>query len=341
MRPWDLELAGRLEQRELVSAALRDNPLGDPATRPVWVYLPPGYDTSGSRHPVIYVLQGFGGFVTRWGHHRMLELTTPELIDGVFAAGAPPCLVVYVDAWTRLGGSQFLDSPGTGRYHTYLCEDVVGFVDGEYRTIPEARHRALVGHSSGGYGAVVTAMLRPDVFSSCASLAGDCLFELSLLPDIARAYRALRDHYDGSYDRFLAELDTRPAMSRADDFALMMIWALAACYSAEPDGSVSLPFDPATGAVLPDVWARWLVRDPVRMAPHHTEALRALHGIWIDAGRHDEYFLDLGAEALATELHRAGVGDLAFELYDGTHFHSAQRYPLAVAWLAERIAPPS
>jgi hypothetical protein len=130
-------------------------------------------------------------------------------------------------------------------------------------------------------------------------------------------------------------------MSRADDFALVMIWALAACYSAEPDGSVSLPFDPATGAVLPDVWARWLARDPVRMAPHHTEALRALHGIWIDAGRHDEYFLDLGAEALTTELHRAGVGDLAFELYDGTHFHSAQRYPLAVAWLAERIAPPS
>ena len=341
MRPWDLELAGRLEERKLVSAVLRDNPLGDPATRPVWVYLPPGYDAATGRHPVVYVLQGFGGFVTRWGHHSMLELTVPELIDGVFAAGAPPCLVVYVDAWTRLGGSQFLDSPGTGRYHTYLCEDVVGFVDAEYRTIPEAAHRALVGHSSGGYGAVVTAMLRPDVFSSCASLAGDCLFELSLLPDIARAYRALRDHYDGSYDRFLAELDTRPAMSRADDFALMMIWALAACYSAEPDGSVSLPFDPATGAVLPDVWARWLVRDPVRMAPHHTEALRALHGIWIDAGRHDEYFLDLGAEALATELHRAGVGDLAFELYDGTHFHSAQRYPLAVAWLAERIAPPS
>ena len=42
----------------------------------------------------------------------------------------PPAIVVYVDAWTSLGGSQFLDSPATGRYHTYLCDEVVPFVDG-------------------------------------------------------------------------------------------------------------------------------------------------------------------------------------------------------------------
>ena len=44
MRPWQAEQAGRFERLTLVSQVLAGNPLGDPAERPVWVYLPPGYD---------------------------------------------------------------------------------------------------------------------------------------------------------------------------------------------------------------------------------------------------------------------------------------------------------
>ena len=50
------------------------------------------------------------------------------------AARRRRAIVVFVDAWTAYGGSQFVDSPGTGRYHSYLCEDVVPFVDARYRT---------------------------------------------------------------------------------------------------------------------------------------------------------------------------------------------------------------
>jgi pimeloyl-ACP methyl ester carboxylesterase len=336
MRPWTQELAGRIEVRELTSPALGGNPLGDPATRPLLVYLPPGYDGSALCYPVVYVLQGFASFVTRWSQRGPFDLTAPELIDAAFAAGTPPCLVVYVDGWTRFGGSQFLDSPGTGQYRTYLCEDVVGFVDAEYRTIPRGARRAVVGHSSGGYGAIVTAMARPDLFSAFGSLAGDCCFELSLLPDLARAHRALRDHYDGSYDRFFADFATR-GLSGPGDFSLILIWALAACYSAEPDGSVSLPFDPGSGELVAQVWARWLALDPVRMVAGHAAALRGLRGIWIDAGRHDDYFLDVAAGILVAELGRAGVDDVAFELYDGSHRHDVHRYPPAVDYLARRI----
>ncbi len=337
MRPWTLELAGRLEKRELTAASLRDNPLGDSPTRPVWVYLPPGYDESAAPYPTIYLLQGFGAFLGRWGQRAMFDLAAPELVDAAFQAGAPPCVVVYVDAWTSLGGSQFLDSPGTGRYHTYLCEDVVDFVDREYRTIPEAGQRAVMGHSSGGFGAIVACLLRPDRFSAFGSLAGDCCFELSLLPDLARAHRALRDHYENSYERFFADFSARPPMSRPEDFTLVSVWALAACYSAEPDGSVLLPFDPANGALRQEIWARWLAWDPVRMVSRHLPALRAMRAIWIDAGRHDDHLLDVGAEVLVAELHRAGA-DVAFELFEGTHHHNVHRYPLAVSYLAERIA---
>ena len=118
----------------------------------------------------------------------------PELADDLFAAGeAPPCVVVWVDCWTSLGGSQFLDSPGTGRYHTYLCDEVVPWVDARYRTLAAREHRGIAGKSSGGYGAMVTPMLRPDLFGGLATHAGDALFEALLPARVPRVARALRD----------------------------------------------------------------------------------------------------------------------------------------------------
>ena len=75
----------------------------------------------------------------------------PAAVDRIFASGeASPCIVAYVDAWTAYGGSQFVDSPGTGRYHTYLCDEIVPFVDEHYRTMAGPAHRGIMGKSSGG-----------------------------------------------------------------------------------------------------------------------------------------------------------------------------------------------
>src|SRR5215212_208381 len=56
--------------------------------------------------------------------------------------------------------------------------------------------------SSGGYGAMVVPMLRPDVFGALASHAGDALFECSYIPEFPLVARTLRDRFDGSYERF-------------------------------------------------------------------------------------------------------------------------------------------
>jgi S-formylglutathione hydrolase FrmB len=323
------------------SPALRGNPLGDPDRRPIWVYLPPGYDDHPPRrYPAVYVIQGFTGQVDMWRNRSPFRPTFPEMVDELFAGGAvPPCLVVFVDCWTSLGGSQYLDSPATGRYHTYLCEDVVAWVDGRYRTLASRDHRGIMGHSSGGYGAMVTPMLRPDVFGALASHAGDALFEHCYLPEFAIVARALRDRYGGSYPSFLAELRERPALIRPDDHALIDAYAMAACYSADPDGTVRLPFDVETGQLVPEVWERWLAWDPVRMAERHAGALRSLRTIYLDAGRRDEHFLDLGAEAFRRELERLGVTGVWFELFDGAHGGVQHRYPLGLRHLAERLAP--
>src|SRR3954465_13007936 len=93
---------GRFERATVVSEALRGNPLGDPHERPLWVYVPDGY--AERRWPVVYVIQGFTGQAGGWFNGRPFEPSFPELV----AAAAPPCIVVLVDAFTSLGGSQFL-----------------------------------------------------------------------------------------------------------------------------------------------------------------------------------------------------------------------------------------
>src|SRR5213079_3505104 len=136
----------------------------------------------------------------------------------LFASGeSPPAVLVFVDAWRSLGGSQFIDSPGTGRYHTYLCDELVPFVDERYRTLEGAGHRGIAGKSSGGYGAMVNPMLRPDVFGGLATHAGDALFEMCYLPEFRKSVRALRDDYEGSFERFWEDFRSRPAMSKPSD----------------------------------------------------------------------------------------------------------------------------
>ncbi len=287
------------------------------------------------------MIQGLTGQLDLWRNRKPFgEKNYPERADELFASGeAPPCIIVWVDAWTSLGGSQFLDSPAVGRYHTYLCDEIVPFVDGRYRTLAARDHRGIQGKSSGGYGAMVTPMLRPDLFGGLATHAGDALFEAVYLPEFREAARALRDEYDGSYERFWDDFRGRSAFDKRSDSVLLNTWCMAACYSADEDGTVHLPFDTETSALVPAVWQRWLAHDPVRMAPAHAESLRTMRAIWIDAGRRDEFYLELGAIAFRRELETIGAPEVRFEITDNTHGDLVPRYPLALRYLAERLSP--
>ena len=341
MLPWSLEFAGRLDEHSFASEALKGNPLGDPHVRPLWVYVPPDYDDEAERrYPSIYLIQGLTGQLDMWRNRAAFRKNPTELMEELFASGeTPPAVLVWVDAWTSLGGSQFLDSPGTGRYHTYLCDEIVPWVDANYRTLADRDHRAIAGKSSGGYGAMVTPMLRPDLFGGFATHAGDALFEVCYAADFRISARTLRDEYDGSFDRFWADFRSRPAFSKKNDHVLLNDWCMAACYSTDEDGTVHLPYEPLTGELKPEIWERWLAWDPVRMAPHYADALRLQKAIYIDAGRRDEVYLDLGAEAFRRVLEELGVTDVQFELFDAGHGAIEYRYPLAVKYLAERLAP--
>jgi S-formylglutathione hydrolase FrmB len=320
------------------SKVLQGNALGDPHERDVYCYVPPDYDASGARYPVVYFLSGFTGTGRMHLNFDPFVESIDRRLDRLITGGAmPPVICVLPDCMTSLGGSQYVNSSATGRYEDHLVEEIVPFVDERLRTLGSRDHRGLTGKSSGGYGAMVVPMLRPDVFGGLATHAGDALFELCYLPEFPDTVRALRDEYDGSYDAFWEDFHSRPALTKKSDIVLVNTYAMAACYSANEDGSVDLPFDTATGMLRDDVWQRWLAWDPVRMARRHADALRSQRAIYIDAGTRDEWFLDLGAEAFRRELEALGITDVFFELFDAGHGGIEYRYPLAIRYLAERL----
>ncbi|MFD0854908.1 alpha/beta hydrolase, partial [Actinomadura adrarensis] len=259
MLPWKTTLTGRLDERTINSAMLRDNPLGDPDRRPLWIYLPAEYDRAAdTRFPVVYMLQGYLGHLQMWRNRQPFQQTFIEVADQLFArSAAPPAIIVFVDAWTSYGGSQYVDSPGTGRYHSYLCDEIVPWVDANYRTLAHRDHRGVMGKSSGGYGAMITPMLRPDLFGGLATHAGDALFEYTCFAKFPRCVRLLRAR-DGDVHAWYRDFRRRATLTRPEDVSLLILYGMSACFSADDDGTPVLPFDPRSGALVPEVWRRWL-----------------------------------------------------------------------------------
>jgi S-formylglutathione hydrolase FrmB len=330
--PWERPMHGTLDRLVVESELLAGNPLGDPARRPLFVYRPPGVELDHPRPlPSVYVIQGYTGQVDMWHNRTWLEPTMVERLDAMFAAGeCPDAIVVFADAWTSYGGSQYLNSSSLGRYQDHLCDEIVAFVDDRYPTAADRDRRGLTGKSSGGYGAMVVPMMRPDVFGALASHAGDALFEACYLPDFRTVARSLRDDFDGSYDVFFERLAATDHLTETLSKPLEL-YGYAAAYSPDPasPGKALLPFEVATGRVVDDVWERWLEKDPVRMAASRADALRSQRRIYLDAGRGDEYFLDLGAQAFSAELDKLGVAH-SLELFDGKHGGLTYRYPGAI-----------
>lgn len=323
-----MRLHGRLDRLNFDSRLLGDNPLGDPSRRDVYVYTPPGYEDDSRRYPSVMLLAGYGGT-----HHSLVAFdpfspNVVERFDRLVAAGqCQPALLVLPDAIDRWGGSQFIDSTATGRYQQYLADEVVPFVDARYRTIPERSGRAIAGRSSGGFGALRMGLDRPEVFAAIGSHAGDCAFELSILPELREAAIA----YDraGGVAAFIEAFTRDPGRN---SFTAMMIIAYAAAYAPEPDApppQAALPFDPRTGLLVPEVWGRWLAHDPLQRVLQDDSAFSGTSLLFIDAGNRDEHGLHFGGRLLVDALSGRNL-PLRYEEFDGGHRGTGHRYDVSL-----------
>jgi enterochelin esterase-like enzyme len=338
LRPDAPEQRGRVVSFEHRSALLEDNPLGDPATRRHPVYLPHGYDEAGDRrYPVLWCLAAYtnaGPGQVNWRNHGE---NLPERLDRLIAAGEmPPVIMVFPDAYTSLGGNQYVNTPAMGRYADHLVEELIPAVDEAFRTIPEPAARGVFGKSSGGFGALHLSFSHPGHFAAVASHAGDAGFDRAYLGDFPQAATVLARH-EGDIEHFVRTFwgDKRPGGAQ---FHTMMTLCMAASYS--PDAAcplgLRLPFDLYTCQLDEAVWQRWLAFDPAVRAEAEGERLAALSGLWIDVGNRDQYAIQYGTRQLHQTLERQGI-EHRFEEFDGTHSGIDWRYDHSLPWLAGRL----
>ena len=330
-----LALQGDLDFRSVASPALEGNALGDPSKRPVITYLPPGYDPHGSKaYPVIYCLPGYSGSVAGLIGTSSWNLNVVQRIDRLIARKTmPPVLLVLVDGWTRLGGSQYVDSIHNGAYATYIVRDLIAFVDATFRTIAQCGGRSVVGKSSGGFGAIHLAMEHRGFFSAFASHSGDSYFRYNHPTAFAAAHRTL-ERFHWEIEAFVQYFEGLHKPS-GPEFSTMEMLAYAAAYSPRSAApfDLSLPFDRLTGAVDEPVFAQWLRFDPIERVSQRQGELHDLRLRYLDCGRRDEYGLDVGARVLAKTLRDYGC-DVHHEEFDDDHRNLGYRYEVSLPLLA-------
>jgi enterochelin esterase family protein len=330
-----LGLRGTLQLDFVDSPALRDNPLGDPSTRPVAVYTPPGYDPQGSRrYPVLYCLHGYTGDVGALIATRAWETNVVQWMDRLVGTDRmPAAILAIVDGFTRLGGSQYVDSIHNGDYATYTVRDVIGFVEAHYRTIAAEGGRAVFGKSSGGFGALHLCLAHPGTFAAFASHSGDTYFRYAQMPSFATCQRTL-EGFD-SIAAFVEEFERRPKRPQHFYTTIEQL-GYAAAYSphAAEAFALDLPWDAETGELRHDVFARWLAYDPCERVASGRAALERLRLRYLDCGRKDEYALDVGARVFTKRVRDLGL-DVRHEEFDDDHRNVGYRYEISLPALAE------
>ncbi len=317
------------------SAILKNNPPGDKHVRDLIVYLPPGYENSDAQFPVVYCLTGFTGRGKMLLNDNAFSPNLAERMDKLIAdKKIEPMIAVMPDCFTRYGGSQYINSSATGNYEDYLTREIVPFIDANFRTITDKNSRAVMGKSSGGYGAMIMAMRHADIFGLACSTAGDCYFELCYQPDFVKAFRAIKGEPKVLIEKFWNE----ELRKGKQDFEGLNIIGMSACYSPNPTSKLGfdLPFDLETGEIRADIWVKWLEHDPVRLAEKYAENLKSLKLFYIDAGKKDEFALDLGARILSKKLKELNVPHIHEEFDDG-HFNISYRYNRSLELISENL----
>ncbi|NLC49461.1 MAG: esterase family protein, partial [Bacteroidales bacterium] len=134
------------------------------------IYLPPDYETSQRDYPVLYLLHGSGDNQTGWVQFgEILRIADKAILEG----SATAMIVVMPDADTAQRG-YFNSISGDWRYEDFFFQELMPFVENEYRIRKDKRYRAVAGLSMGGGGAFVYALRHPELFSSACPLSASC-----------------------------------------------------------------------------------------------------------------------------------------------------------------------
>ena len=317
-RAADSGQAGHLERITVHGASLEGNLSGDSPDRQVSIYLPPGYEKSRQRYPVLYLLHGFTDSDAKWfGLAGAHFVNVPKAVDAAVARGAKPMIVVMPNAFTRFQGSMYSNSVVTGDWERFVTHELVAQIDTHYRTLARTESRGLAGHSMGGYGTLRLALKNPGIFSSLYAMSPCCL-DANPRPPIDWLEKA-------------AKVGSDADISAADFLAKAML-ASAAAWSPDPRNPplyITLPLE--NGQLKQEILMRWAANSPLVLVHQYIPALKSYRGLFVDAGDKDT-----GIAANVRELH--GVLDTygiahGYEIYDGDHLNRIEQR------LTEKVLP--
>ena len=129
------------------------------------IYLPPDYEKSNRRYPVLYLLHGYSDDETGWTQFGEVHLIGDRAIQ---SGDATPMIIVMPDA----GVTWYVNSyDGKVNYEDFFIKEFIPHVDATYRTRATKQYRAISGLSMGGYGTLIMATKHPTLFSSAAPLS--------------------------------------------------------------------------------------------------------------------------------------------------------------------------
>jgi enterochelin esterase-like enzyme len=341
---------GTVERIKVHGKSLEGNLEGDSPDRDVFVYLPPGYATnSAQRYPVVYMLHGYGLTAERWmPFTRMADAADKNIAAGTMKA----MILVNPDAFTRYNGSMYSTSPTIGDWETFIAEDLVSYIDSNYRTIPNRMSRGLGGHSMGGYGTVRIGMKRPDVFSSLYIMSACCLMNN---PGGNRGAGARGAEGAAATGRGVQGATPSPATpaqpptpepaqaaanaapaaagargpggqagqggqgrgGRGGRGGLNTQAAQAAAWSSNPNNPPTFYDLPVVdGQPQPAIAAKWVANSPLAMVDQYLTSLKKYKAIMLEVGTQDG--LAAANRQLDESFTKFGITH-TFETYDGDH----------------------
>ena len=304
---------------EIPAPSLSNNLVGEPAERIIYVYLPPSYGSSGKHYPVVYYLPGYGD-------SSVIGFQLPGDMDALIESGQVEELIFVVASGdSKMGGSFYVNSPVTGNWEDHIVNDVVGYVDENFRTLPRAESRGITGHSMGGFGALNIAMHRPDVFGAVYSMSPGLFDENGLAASFMFARESLIKNFV-EYETDLSTLPLEEAQRRTlappEEFSLAYGYAFAPNPDRHPP-YFDYPYMEVDGELVRDdeIWKKWEsgFGGIAEETTQYKDNLLQLKGIAVDYGVHDEnQWIPKGSAYYGEQLTAAGI-PVIVESYDGNH----------------------
>jgi len=318
---------GQLIEKVIPAPSLSHNLFEIPSEDLIAVYLPPSYETSGKRYPVVYFLPGFGDAVRYYTLYAVFQgFSLKGSMDRLVQENkVRETIVVIVNGTTFLGGSFYVNSPVTGNWEDLVTKDVVSYVDGNYRTLARPESRGIAGHSMGGYGALNIAMRRPDLFGVVYAMSPGLFDEKGLSSSFMFSDQASIDSYL-KFEKELVSINEAEArvkfMSRICYMNMVLseldrsfVYAYGAAFAPDPRGKVpyiNYPYKTVGGhAALDSTSWRQFENGfgglPEKVNRYKDNLLR-LRAIAVDYGTQDENpWIPAGCAYFSDLLKKAGV----------------------------------